>query len=197
MNDIKPRRVFRPDSPNVKAYPLLTSLVVPRPIAWVSSLGADGVGNLAPHSFFTVASTSPPIVQFTSVGIKDSLRNIEATKEFVISIATEAMADSINASSAPLPPEQDEASVLNIEMEPSEVVTVPRVRHSPASLECRLHSTIPIGDSTLVLGEVVAITVEEDALDDEHPTMEALAPMSRLGRDEWGRPPEVVRHTRP
>ncbi|MDF2898638.1 MAG: hypothetical protein K0Q46_5424, partial [Rhodococcus erythropolis] len=77
-------------------YQLLTASVVPRPIAWVSTLSADGVGNLAPYSFFTVASSAPPIVQFTSVGRKDSLRNIEATGEFVINLATATLADVVN-----------------------------------------------------------------------------------------------------
>lgn len=86
-------------------YQLLTASVVPpRPIAWVSTLSADGVGNLAPYSFFTVASSAPPIVQFTSVGRKDSLRNIEATGEFVINLATARLADVVNQSSASTTP---------------------------------------------------------------------------------------------
>ena len=74
------RRVFRVGDDGVNAYSLLTALVVPRPIAWVSSLDADGVGNLSPHSFFTVASARPPIVQFTSVGAKDTLRNVRGDR---------------------------------------------------------------------------------------------------------------------
>lgn len=197
MNAPTPRRVFRPADPDVQAYPLLTSLIVPRPIAWVSTIGADGVGNLAPHSFFTVASTAPPIVQFTSVGAKDTLRNVQATQEFVINLAPRKLTDQINATSAPFAPDQDEAAEVGVRMEPSDVVTVARVADAPASLECRLHSTIPVGDSTLVLGEVLAITVADDALTDGRPTMAGLAPMSRLGGSEWGLPPEVVRVERP
>ena len=78
-------------------YRLLTSLIVPRPIAWVSSLSREGVGNLAPHSFFTCSCTDPPVLQFTSVGRKDSQANIEATKEFVICFASEGMFEQINA----------------------------------------------------------------------------------------------------
>src|ERR1700681_3348540 len=79
-------------------YKLLTSVVVPRPIAWVSSRSAEGVENLAPHSFFTVAAIDPPVVQFTSVGSKDSLRNVEATGEFVVNLAPAWLFEQINAS---------------------------------------------------------------------------------------------------
>jgi flavin reductase (DIM6/NTAB) family NADH-FMN oxidoreductase RutF len=90
------RRDYDPDELGIALYPLLNSVVVPRPIAWVSTRSADGVDNLAPHSFFTVSSVSPPVVQFTSVGAKDSLRNAEATGEFVVCMATEELADQVN-----------------------------------------------------------------------------------------------------
>src|SRR6478752_1003236 len=94
------RTVFDPADPEVNPYRLLTGLVVPRPIAWVSTIDAEGRGNLAPHSFFTVASAHPPIVQFTSVGTKDTLRNVLATGEFVVNLASRANLNEINASSA-------------------------------------------------------------------------------------------------
>src|SRR6476619_5778795 len=95
------RTVFDPADPDVNAYRLLTSLVVPRPIAWVSTLDAQGNGNLAPHSFFTVASGRPPVVLFSSLGRKDTVRNIEETGEFVLSFTAESRIDEINDSSAP------------------------------------------------------------------------------------------------
>lgn len=189
--------VLRPGDPDVNAYRLMTALVVPRPIAWVATHAADGVGNLAPHSFFTIASASPPIVQFTSVGAKDTLRNIEETGEFTISLASEPLIDLVNGSSARFEAEVDEADRLGIAMAPSAVVGPPRVAASPASLECRLHRTIPIGDSVLVLGDVVAVTVDPDVVVDGHPVLGRLAPLSRLGGDEWGLSPEVVSRERP
>ena len=96
-------------------YGWLTSLVVPRPIAWVSTTSADGIDNLAPHSFFTVSSQDPPVVQFTSVGRKDSLRNAEETGEFVVHVATEDMADLVNASATAYPRRQGEFDALGIE----------------------------------------------------------------------------------
>lgn len=191
------RAVFRSDDPEVNVYKLLTALVVPRPIAWVSSVGADGVGNLSPHSFFTVSSARPPIVQFTSVGAKDTLRNVEATGEFVVNLVGLDNLEDANASSGSFDPGVDEAVALGIAMEPSVLVRPPRVVSSPASLECRLHSTIPLGESTVVLGDVVAVTVSRDVLDGVHPLLERLRPLSRLGRDEWGLPPEVFTIQRP
>lgn len=183
--------------PEVRSYRLLTALVVPRPIAWVSTVSTDGVGNLAPHSFFTVASARPPMVQFTSVGEKDTLRNVRATGEFVVNLASLGQIEEVNASSARFAPEVDEAARLEIPMEASHLVHPPRVVASPAAIECRLHQTVPMGDSTLVIGEVLCFSVSADVLIDGHPTMSGLRPVSRLGRDEWGLPPEVVRVTRP
>ncbi|MGW1927047.1 flavin reductase family protein, partial [Streptomyces massasporeus] len=84
-------------------YRLLTATVVPRPIAWVSTSSADGTDNLAPHSFFTIASVTPPVVQFTSVGRKDSLRNVEETGEFVVNLAPEGLFEQINATATDFP----------------------------------------------------------------------------------------------
>ena len=193
----QPRHVFSVDDPDVNPYRLLTALVVPRPIAWISTLSAAGVGNLAPHSFFTVACARPPIVQFTSVGAKDTLHNLRATGECVVNVVHEALLDQVNASSAPFAEGVDEASWLDIPMEESMAVAPPRVASSPASIECTLHSTVELGDSTVVFLDVVAITVWESALEKGHPAMEHLRPLSRLGRNEWGRPPEVIVLDRP
>lgn len=191
------RTVFRTDHPDVNPYQLLTALVVPRPIAWVSTQSVDGVGNLAPHSFFTVACKQPPIVAFSSVGKKDTLANVLATGEFVINLASEPMLGLVNGSSARFDRGVDEAEALGIAMEPSECVAPRRVADAPASIECRLHSSIELGDSTLVLGSVLAVTVRPDALVDGHPAMAVLRPLSRLGRNQWGLPPEVVAIDRP
>lgn len=191
------RTVFDTTDPGTNAYDLLTSIVVPRPIAWITTVGADGVGNLAPHSFFNVACARPPMISFTSVGRKDTLRNVLATEHFVVNLVSEDLAELANASSAPFDPEVDEAQAVGVRLEPSDVVPVPRVADSATSIECRLHSSTELGDSHLVIGEVVAITVRTDALVDGRPTMDALRPVSRLGRDEWGHSPEVFRLERP
>lgn len=191
------RTVFDISDPATNAYDLLTSIVVPRPIAWITSVGSNGVGNLAPHSFFNVACQAPPMVSFSSVGRKDTLGNILATGHFVVNLVSEGMEDLANASSAPFAADVDEAESVGVALEPSEVVPVPRVADSPGSIECRLHSSLKLGNSHLVIGEVKAITVRDSALVDGRPTMDALRPVSRLGRDEWGRSPEVIHLTRP
>lgn len=172
-------------------YKLLTAVVVPRPIAWVSSTSAAGVDNLAPHSFFTVACRRPPIVQFTSVGRKDTLRNVEATGEFVVNFAAEPLFEQVNATGTNFPPDIGEFDALGLEREPSLRVKPPRVAASPVALECRLYSTLRLGDSTVVFGEVVHAAIADEVLDGRHPVVTRLRPLSRLGRNEWGTLGEV------
>jgi flavin reductase (DIM6/NTAB) family NADH-FMN oxidoreductase RutF len=191
------RTVFDPADEGVNAYALLTSLVVPRPIAWVSTIDESGRGNLAPHSFFTVASGRPPVVLFSSLGRKDTVRNIEATGEFVINLTAEWLLDQVNASSAPFDHGDDEAQLLGITTEPSHTVRPLRVAESPSSIECRLERMVEVGNAFVVFGLVTAITVRDDMLEKGRPAMQHLRPVSRLGSDEWGRPPEVFHLTRP
>lgn len=187
------RTSFTPDhlDPS-RFYRLLTAVVVPRPIAWVSSTSASGVDNLAPHSFFTVACVDPPIVQFTSVGRKDSLRNIEETGEMVVNLAPHDLWEQVNATATDFPPRLSEFDTVGLEREASETVRPPRVAASPVALECKLHSTICLGDSTVVLGRVLLAAVRSDVLDGDHPEISRLRPLSRLGRDEWATVPEVL-----
>jgi flavin reductase (DIM6/NTAB) family NADH-FMN oxidoreductase RutF len=166
-------------------YRVLNSVVVPRPIAWVCSRSADGVLNLAPHSFYTVACVDPPVVQFTSVGRKDSLRNVEATREFTVSLTPEALFEQINATGTDFPPGTSEAEACGVRLEPSERVGVPRVAESPVAVECTLHSTVRLGDSTVVFGRVQTISVWESAVRDGRPRIEHLHPLARLGGNEW------------
>jgi flavin reductase (DIM6/NTAB) family NADH-FMN oxidoreductase RutF len=171
--------------PARRFYRLLNSVVVPRPIAWVSTISAEGVDNLAPHSFFTVACVDPPVVQFTSVGRKDSLHNVEATREFVVNLASEPLFEQINATATDFPHGVSEFDAVGLGREPSTQVAPPRVADSPVALECRLHGTLSFGDSTLVFGRVVHAAVRSDVLDDSHPMVERLRPLARLGRNEW------------
>lgn len=181
-----------PDAvPSRAFYKLMTSVVVPRPIAWVSTTSESGVDNLAPHSFFTLSCTEPPIVQFTSVGRKDSLRNAEATGEFVVNLATESLQDQINASGTDYPPHVSEFDALGIKREASTTVRPPRVADSPVAVECALHSTLRLGDSTVVFGRVLNVAVDEAVLVDGHPEITLLRPMARLGINEWSTLGEV------
>lgn len=191
------RTEFDPRSPDVNAYALMTALVVPRPIAWVSSMAADGTGNLAPHSFFTVVCADPPIVAFSSIGRKDTLRNVLQTREFTISLATRTLLPQVNASSAQFAGDQDEATALGIDMRPSKRVTPPSVAASPASLECSLHSTVDLDSAVLVLGRVEWISVADEVIVNGSPNYDLLDTVSRLGGNEWGLRGPVHDVTRP
>lgn len=186
------RTLFDPTQMGARPfYRVLNAVVVPRPIAWVCSRSADGVLNLAPHSFYTVACVDPPVVQFTSVGRKDSLRNVEATGEFTISLASEALFEQINATATDFPPGISEPQECGVALVPSERVSVPRVADSPVALECTLRSTLRLGDSTVVFGRVELISVTTDAVVDGRPRIDRLQPLARLGGNEWSTIGEV------
>jgi flavin reductase (DIM6/NTAB) family NADH-FMN oxidoreductase RutF len=173
-------------------YQLMTSVIVPRPIAWVSTRSAAGVDNLAPHSFFTVAAVSPPVVQFTSVGRKDSLTNAEQTGEFVVCLTTEALFEQVNATATDFDPGTSEFDAVGLAREPSLRVAPPRVAASPVALECRLRQVVEIGDCFVVLGEVLHAAVATEVLGaDGLADIGRLAPLSRLGHDEWGCTPPI------
>ncbi len=187
------RRDYDPAELGAAIYPLLNSVVVPRPIAWVSTRSADGVDNLAPHSFFTISSVVPPVVQFTSVGTKDSLRNAEATGEFVVCLSPEDLVEQVNATATDFPADVSEFDAVGLEREPSRLVAPPRVAGSPVAIECRLAGTKDFGGgSTVVFGEVVWVAVDERVLRDDRPAIDLLKPMARLGANEWSTIGEVT-----
>lgn len=189
------------------------SIVVPRPIAWVSSVSAAGVENLAPHSFFTMASEAPAVAQFTSIGAKDSLRNVLETREFVISLASEPQFEQVNATGTDYPREISEFEALGIEREPSAVVRPPRVADSPAVMECRLLDTIEVGNGTIVLGEVLHLAIAQHVVlgtrgskgdvgkgasdpgaaggGDVRADINELRPLARLGGIQWAQIGEI------
>jgi flavin reductase (DIM6/NTAB) family NADH-FMN oxidoreductase RutF len=191
-----PRRDYDPAALGPAVYPLLNSVVVPRPIAWVSTRSADGVDNLAPHSFFTIAGIDPPVVQFTSVGAKDSLRNVLATGEFVVCLTPEPLLEQVNATATDFPPDVSEFDAVRLQREPSLKVAPPRVAASPVALECVLAGTRAFGSCTVVFGEVVHVAVDEAALRDDRPAIDLLRPMARLGANEWSTIGTVSSHRR-
>lgn len=174
-----------PDAVSGGIYALLNSVVVPRPIAWVSTRSAAGVDNLAPHSYFTVSSVIPPVVQFTSVGTKDSLRNAQATGEFVVSVCTEALAQRVNTTAVPFPPEVSEFDAAGLTREPSARVAPPRVAESPVSLECELLDVRSFGASTVVFGRVVWIAVRPEVLRDDRVAIDLVRPLARLAGADY------------
>jgi len=180
------RRDYDPALLGPSIYPLLNSVVVPRPIAWVSTRSPEGVDNLAPHSFFTISSVVPPVVQFTSVGHKDSLRNAEATGEFVVCLCSEDMIEQVNLTGTDYPADVSEFDAVGLTREPSRLVAPFRVAESPVALECRLVGTKDFGGgSVVVFGEVVWAVVAERVLRDDRPAIDLPRPVARLGANEW------------
>ncbi len=152
-------------------YRLLSGSILPRPIAFVSTISKDGVRNLAPFSFFTVASANPPIIAFCPMTRggdnpkKDTLVNIEATGEFVVNICSEDFAAQMNSTAGEYPPDVDEFELSGLTAVPSEIVKPPRVKESRVNMECKLHQLVQVSDKflggTLVLGEVVRFHVQD------------------------------------
>lgn len=167
----------------------LKALVAPRPIGWISTIDENDVVNLAPYSFFNLIAERPAYVMFSSHGRKDSLRNAEATGEFVYNLATEDLFEEMLASSAPYPPGESEPAHLGITMRPSKRVAPPAVAGAHATLECLHHRTIELpgvtedqpNDYWLVIGRVVAVYIDDDMIVDGLVRAESLHPVSRLG----------------
>lgn len=180
-------------------HALLTPLIAPRPIAFVSTLSAAGIGNLAPFSFFAMGGQNPQGVAFCPTADrdgnpKDTLRNVRETGEFVINIVSRAMAERVNQASAPYPFEVDEFDITGFTRVPSVRVKPPRVGESPASLECRVFQLVPQGSGPLfgtwVIGEVLHAHIRDDVLGaDGLPDTAKVHPVARMGRQEWA---EVV-----
>lgn len=189
-------------------YKLLIGLVVPRPIAFVSSIAADGVRNLAPFSFFTVASANPPVVAFCpmipgsgSGRRKDTLRNVEATGEFVVNIVSEDFAASMNVTSGEYPPEVDEFVVSGLTPIASDLVKPPRVAESRAQMECRLVQVVHVSDNPLggsiVLGEVLRFHVSDEMFDNFRIDPDKLTAIGRMGGAMYSRTRDRFEMERP
>lgn len=165
------------------------ALVAPRPVGWISTVSADGVANLAPYSFFNAISERPHYVVFGSAGIKDSLRNIEATGEFVCSLATYDLRESVNISSASVPYGVDEFPIAGLTATPSRLVKPPRVKESPVAFECRHWKTIELPPAApggpagyhVVFGHIVGIYVDDRFIQDGRVDTGAMRPIARLG----------------
>lgn len=166
-------------------YKLLTNLVVPRPIAWVTSIGKDGAVNLAPFSFFNAVGSDPLFVM-VSVGRrddgspKDTAVNIETAQAFVVNLVTEDMFDAMNVSAADFPPGQSEVAATGLDVAPSVKIPVPRLAKAQASLECRLHRIVPVGSYSMFIGEVVMFHVA-DHLVGPRLRIHGFEPLGRMG----------------
>jgi flavin reductase (DIM6/NTAB) family NADH-FMN oxidoreductase RutF len=180
-----------------QSYMFATSLVVPRPIAWVSTLGPTGNKNLAPHSYFNVISSNPLIVHFTSTGVKDTLTNVRATKEFVVNVVSLDLVEEMNMTSADFPPGEDEFSWAGLDATPSSVVAPPRVSRAKAAFECEMVDELSMGNGNMVFGRVVNVYVDDDIYSDGHIDWTKLQPIARLGGPYYSATKEVFSIPRP
>jgi flavin reductase (DIM6/NTAB) family NADH-FMN oxidoreductase RutF len=149
------------------------AIVGPRPIGWISSMGSNGALNLAPYSFFNAFNYTPPIIGFASIGAKDTLRNIEQTREFVWNLVTRPLAEAMNATCAPVAPGVSEFDLASLTPVASNVVKVPRVGECQVAFECRCTQIVQLETAAgeqvptwLILGEVVGVHIAQAALVD-------------------------------
>lgn len=165
---------------------LVNSVVVPRPIAWVTSQGADGVNNLSPFSYFQVVSVDPVMVMISFNDDKNTYLNIRETGQFVINSVTASNLDMAVMSSADVDQSIDEAASLGVKLAPSMSVTVPRIAMSPTALECVLHSTTHVGTGRIVFATVTHVYIDDDILD-EHARLDParFAPAGRMGSNYY------------
>ena len=183
---------WKTDNPHGLSHNPFKSCIVPRPIGWISSLSKEGIINLAPYSFFNGACSEPPMVMFGcngkhQHGIKDTITNIEETKEFVCNLSTYNLRRAMNQSSTAVDPNINEFEFCDLETESSELIKVPRVKASPIHLECIYFKTLelpcnqPEARNAIITGHVIGINIRDDALKEGIIDIEKLQPLARMG----------------
>lgn len=181
-----------------ESYKLLTGMVVPRPIAWITTLSASGSVNLAPFSAFTFVSPKPPMLA-VSIGhkagvYKDTAKNILRIEEYVVHIADQPLIEAVHGSAVEYPPDVSEAEVLGLETVPSDKVAPPRIAAAPIALECRLRHVMEFGEtrSRLIVGEVVLIHVRDGLAHAGKLDTRALNPICRIAGPNYATLGEIV-----
>jgi flavin reductase (DIM6/NTAB) family NADH-FMN oxidoreductase RutF len=191
-----------------QTYKLLIGCVVPRPIAWVSTVDQQGARNLAPFSFFNAIGSNPPAISVAISYVdspdqrKDTLRNIAVTGEFVVNIVSEKLAEPMNITSTNYPPQIDEFAAAGLSAAPSARVRPPRVAQSPVSMECKLFTLVPVGQgpgsATLVVGVIQLIHVRSDLIDERyHIDIKKMQPIARLAGSGYAYVHETFEMVRP
>ncbi len=198
--------------PPSAVYKLLIGCIVPRPIAWVSTVGIDGVKNVAPFSFFMGVCSEPPTLAFSagpraggsgvgSAGLKDTVRNIEATGDFVVNVVDDALAAQMNRTSGEYSPEVDEFALAGLTAAPGVMVCAPRVLEAPISMECRVAQILRVGRGphSLVLGEILHFHLRDDLYDRTtgRVDMRRLKPVGRLAGEMYTHVHDLFEMKRP
>ncbi|WP_042337774.1 flavin reductase family protein [Paraburkholderia ferrariae] len=179
---------YEPTRGHGLAHDPLGAIVGPRPIGWISTRGPDGALNLAPYSFFSVFNYSPPILAFSSVGFKDTVRNAKHCGEFVWNLVTRELAEPMNMTSAEVSADIDEFALAGLEAAPSRLVSAPRVAQSPVSFECKVCDVTQLRradgsalDTWMVTGEVVGVHIARALLSEDGYATAAARPIMRGG----------------
>jgi len=182
------RHFYEPAKGHGLARDPFNAIIAPRPIGWIGSRSADGVANLAPYSFFNAFAYRPPMIGFASDRRKDTVANIEATGVFTWNLATRALAEKMNLSSATVAPEVDEFALAGLTAAEGRIVEAPLVAESPVAFECRLSQIVPLVTADgvpmpnrLVIGEVVAVHIDRASIIDGLYVTAAAAPITRGG----------------
>jgi len=181
-----------------EVYKLMNCMIVPRPIAWVTTLSAEGVVNLAPFSTFNIVCYDPPLLGMnigsrTDGTRKDSARNARLNQEIVVHIASESLLDKVHASSFAHPPEVSEVDVLGLDLVPSVDIAVPRLRDAPLAIECRVHQVLSFSHKAdFVVARIVRVHAPEGLINDHKIDSGVLRPLSRLGGPFYGMLGKIV-----
>ena len=182
-------------------YHFMIGVVVPRPIAFVSTVSKDGAFNVAPFSYFHAITNRPPLVGVSinrrAGDPKDTARNIQETGDFVVNVVSEALLERAVRASGDWPKDVDEFELTGLTPVKSDLVRSPRVGESPVSLECRLHRVIELGDAHFTVGEIVLAHVADEVLTDGRVDVAKLRPAGRLGGDGYSIVRDVAYHARP
>ena len=186
---------------------VLTGVVVPRPIAFVSTISDSGNVNLSPYSFFNAVSYDPPLIifsssKFTSDGkLKDSLSNIEQNGEFVVNIVNENIVEAMNATAAEYPEDVNEFDIANLTQIDSDLVKPPRLSESPVNMECKLERIITLGTEAhpqgLVIGEIIQLHIDDEIISGHRINHEKLKPVGRLAGNMYTHTYDVFELMRP
>lgn len=187
---------------NLKYNPF-KSCIVPRPIGWISSLNKDKKVNIAPFSYFNAVADIPPTIMFASSfkengAHKDTLVNILEHKEFVVNIASYDSRELLNLSSLELPYEVSEAEHFNIDLEPSYLISTPRIKEAKIALECEFIKNVELDASSIItFGKVIGVYIEDHILTEGKIDIAKLKPIARLGYDEYALIDNIFKMKRP
>ena len=204
ITDDRRMMFYEPRNGHGLKYNPFKAIVAPRPIGWISTVDRDGRPNLAPYSFFNALASDPPIVAFSSGGLKDSAANAKETGEFVFNLSTVQLAEAMNASSAGVPRGVNEFDLAGLAMAPSRLVRPGRVADTPAAFECKVLQVLEVDDlegrstdTFVVLGQVVGVHIDPRFIKDGRFDTAAAQPLARCGYHDYAKVTEVFEMIRP